>query len=98
MNARANFKEKKYKFNCPSLGRVVYMTVASRSFRSGILAAILSLMIATTIFAAFGVPIQVKATMMSPAYLLIGASFNAFCSATIAVYLTLKRETRNRET
>jgi len=96
MHARAYFQEKEYKSNYLSLGRVVYMTVAGRSFKSGVLAAILSLIIATTIFAALGVPIQVKATMMSPAYLLIGASFNAFCSATIAVYLTLKREIGNR--
>ena len=74
------------------------MTVAGRSFRSGVTAAILSTIIATITFAALEVPIQVKATLMSPAYLLIGAAFNAFCSATIAVYLTLKREMENKET
>lgn len=74
------------------------MTVAVRSFRSEVLAAILSTIIATMTFTALRVPIQVEATLMSPAYLLIGAAFNAFCSATIAVYLTLKRETRDRET
>ena len=74
------------------------MAVAGRSFRSGVTAAILSTIIATITFVALGVPIQVKATMMSPAYLLIGAAFNAFCSATIAVYLTLKRGTRDRKT
>jgi uncharacterized integral membrane protein len=74
------------------------MTLTVRSFRSGVLAAILSTIIATITFTALRVPIQVEATLMSPAYLLIGAAFNAFCSATIAVYLTLKRETRDRET
>jgi len=73
------------------------MTLAGRSLRSGVVAAILSLIIATIIFVASGVPIQLERTLMSPAYLLIGAAFNAFCSATIAVYLTLKRETgKNR--
>jgi hypothetical protein len=74
------------------------MTLTVRSFRSGVPAAILSTIIATITFTALRVPIQVEATLMSPAYLLIGAAFNAFCSATIAVYLTLKRETRDRET
>jgi hypothetical protein len=74
------------------------MTLTVRSFRSGVLAAILSTITATITFTALRVPIQVEATLMSPAYLLIGAAFNAFCSATIAVYLTLKRETRDRET
>jgi hypothetical protein len=76
----------------------MYMTVVGRSFRSGLLAAILSTIIATITFTALRVPIQVEATLMSPAYLLIGAAFNAFCSATIAVYLTLKRGIRDRET
>ena len=71
------------------------MTVAGRSLRSGVTAGIVSTIIATIIFAALGVPIQVEATLMSPAYLIIGAAFNAFCSATIAVHLTLKRETEN---
>lgn len=74
------------------------MKVAGRSFRSGIMAAILSFIIATTIFAALGVPVQLEATLISPAYLLVGAAFNAFCSATIATYFTLKREMENRET
>jgi uncharacterized integral membrane protein len=74
------------------------MTLTVRSFRSGVLAAILSTITATITFTALRVPIQVEATLISPAYLLIGAAFNAFCSATIAVYLTLKRETRDRET
>jgi len=74
------------------------MTIAGRSFRSGVIAAILSTIMATITFTSFGVPIQVEATSMSPAYLLIGAAFNAFCSATIAVYLTLKREMENKET
>jgi len=74
------------------------MTVAGRSLRSGVVAAILSLVIATIVFVASGVPIQVEETPMSPAYLLIGAAFTAFCSATIAVYHTLKREMENRET
>ncbi len=74
------------------------MALTGRSFRSGVLAAILSTIIATLTFTAFGVPIQVEATLMSPAYLLIGAAFNAFCAATIAVYFTLKREIKNRET
>jgi len=75
------------------------MTVASSSLRSGVVAAILSLIVATTIFVVAGVPIQVEETPMRPAYLLIGAAFTAFCSATIAVYFTLKREKeKNRET
>ena len=74
------------------------MTVAGRSFRSGALVAILSTIIATIVFTALRVPMQVEATLMSLAYLLIGAAFNAFCSATIAVYLRLKREIGNRET
>ena len=70
------------------------MTAAGRSLKSGVTAAILSLIIATIVFVALGVPIQVAETPMRPAFLLIGAAFNAFCSATIAVYLTLKREIR----
>jgi hypothetical protein len=68
------------------------MTAVGRSLRSGGVAAILSLIIAATIFVAFGVPIQVEETPMRPIYLLIGAAFNGFCSATIATYSTLKRE------
>jgi len=74
------------------------MTVAGRSLRSGVVAAILSLVIATIVFVALGVPIQVEETPMRPAYLLIGAAFTAFCSATISVYHTLKREMKSRET
>ena len=74
------------------------MTVVTRSLRSGVLATILSLIIATTIFVVSGVPIQVEETPMRPVLLLIGAAFNAFCSATIAVYLTLKREMKVEET
>jgi len=73
------------------------MGVAGRSFRSGIMAAILSLIIATLVFVVSGVPIQIEETPMKPAFLLIGASFTAFCSATISVYLTL-REIGNKET
>jgi len=73
------------------------MTVVGRSLRSGGVAAILSLIIATTIFVAFGVPIQVGETPLRPVYLLIGASFNAFCSATIATYSTLKREIKKQK-
>ena len=75
----------------------VYMGVAVRSFRSGVIAAILSLIIATLVFVVSGVPIQVEETPMRPFFLIIGASFTAFCSATISVYLTL-REMENKET
>jgi len=73
------------------------MTVASRSLRSGVLAAILSLIIATIVFVASGIPIQIEETLISPAKLIIGAAITGFSSATIAVYLTL-RGMENRET
>jgi len=72
------------------------MTVAGKSLRRGVIAAILSLIVATIVFVVSGVPIQVEETPMRPALLLIGATFTAFCSATISVYITL-REMENRE-
>ena len=74
------------------------MTLAGRSLRSGVEAAIISLIISTIVFVALGVPIQLEETPMIPAFLLVGASFTAFCSATIAVYVALKREMSSRKT
>jgi len=73
------------------------MSIVGRSLSRGVLAAVLSLIIATIVFVASGIPIQVEETLISPAYLLIGAAFTGFCSATIAVYLTLKGETKKQK-
>lgn len=74
------------------------MALVGRSLRSGVEAAIISLIITATVFTASGVGNWLEKTPMIPALLLVGAVFTAFCSATIAVYFTLRRERAKKET